>query len=58
MGTDWKRIPLLLAPEMVTQIDDWRRRQQNLPDRNEAIRRLLALALEAEGIITRESSGS
>lgn len=46
MVTEWKRINLLLTPEQVRAIDDWRRQQEDLPDRNEAIRRLLAQALE------------
>jgi len=45
MGTDWKRIQLLLLPEMVERVDEWRRKQKDLPDRNEAIRRLLGAAL-------------
>lgn len=50
MPTDWKRLQLLLSPEMVKRIDDWRRRQEELPDRNDAIRTLLDRQLEAEGI--------
>ena len=50
VGTDWKRIQLLVTPDMVTLIDEWRRRQPDLPDRNEAIRTLLARGLAAEGV--------
>jgi metal-responsive CopG/Arc/MetJ family transcriptional regulator len=50
MATDWKRLQLLLTPEMVAQVDEWRRRQELLPDRNEAIRRLLGMALAAQSI--------
>lgn len=50
MGTEWKRIQLLVTPEMVGWIDDWRRQQKDLPDRNEAIRELLRRQLESEGI--------
>lgn len=49
MGTDWKRIQLLLTDHMVEQIDEWRRQQKELPDRNTAIRILLMRQLEAEG---------
>lgn len=48
MGTDWKRVMLNLEPETVRDIDEWRRKQEDLPDRNEAIRRLLAKALKLE----------
>ncbi|MDF2630578.1 MAG: hypothetical protein K0R39_4409 [Symbiobacteriaceae bacterium] len=54
LGTDWKRIQLLLTPEMVERIDDWRRQQKNLPDRNEAIRILLDKQLASEGIAASE----
>lgn len=34
---------------MITGIDDWRRRQQDMPTRPMAIRRLIAAALRQEG---------
>lgn len=57
MATEWKRVQLLLTPEMVAQVDEWRRRQPDLPDRNEAIRRLLAKALAAEGVAPPQGQG-
>jgi hypothetical protein len=51
MGSDdWKRIQLLVKPEMVEQIDEFRRQQSDLPDRNEAMRRLIDLGLTSVGI--------
>jgi hypothetical protein len=35
-----------LQPDMAKQLDDWRRKQQDLPGRPEAIRRLLGLGLK------------
>lgn len=35
-----------LAPDQVKAIDDWRRKQEDLPGRPEAIRRLVEQALE------------
>jgi hypothetical protein len=39
IGTRW-------APETVKEIDDWRRKQDDLPGRPEAIRRLVDLGLK------------
>lgn len=47
---DWKKITLLMRPDLVTLVDEWRRRQADLPDRNEALRRLVTKGLSAEGI--------
>lgn len=54
VGTDWKRIQLLLTDDLVKLIDEWRRQQQELPDRNTAIRLLLQRQLEAEGLTQTE----
>ena len=35
--------------DFLKSIDDWRRKQPDLPSRSEAIRRLVAMALEASG---------
>jgi hypothetical protein len=35
-----------LQPELAGHLDDWRRAQQDLPPRAEAIRRLVALGLK------------
>ncbi len=37
-----------VQPDMATQIDDWRRKQDDLPGRPEAIRRLVELGLKAK----------
>ncbi len=36
-------------PEMAKQLDDWRRKQDDLPGRPEAIRRLVEIGLRAKG---------
>jgi hypothetical protein len=38
-----------LQPELAAPLDDWRRQQQDLPSRAEAIRRLVELGLKAKG---------
>jgi hypothetical protein len=44
------RISLPMNEEQVKRLDEWRRRQEDLPTRSEAIRRLLDIALDqAEG---------
>jgi len=42
-------VQLLLKPDTVRQIDDWRRNEDDLPSRPEAIRRLLARSLSPTG---------
>jgi hypothetical protein len=37
-----------VQPDMAKQLDDWRRIQDDLPGRPEAIRRLVALSLKAK----------
>lgn len=37
------------SDEFLKRIDDWRRRQPDIPGRAEAIRRLVEIALETEG---------
>jgi hypothetical protein len=48
-----QRIPVMMAIDEVTRIDDWRRNQPSLPSRSEAIRRLIEM-----GLIGSESSRS
>ncbi len=36
------------SKEFLQSVDDWRRQQDDLPSRSEALRRLTALALESE----------
>lgn len=38
-------ITLRLVPDQIDTLDEWRRKQPDLPGRPEAIRRLIALAL-------------
>lgn len=38
-----------IQPDMAKLIDDWRRKQDDLPGRPEAIRRLLTIALKGKG---------
>jgi hypothetical protein len=37
-----------IQPEMAKELDDWRRRQDDLPGRPEAIRRLVELGLKSK----------
>jgi metal-responsive CopG/Arc/MetJ family transcriptional regulator len=53
MRTPKKRAPatgelvgVRVQPDMAKKLDDWRRRQQDIPGRPEAIRRLVEQALE------------
>ena len=41
------RIPVMMAATDVATIDEWRRSQEDLPNRSEAIRRLVELGLKA-----------
>jgi hypothetical protein len=38
-----------VQPDMAKRLDDWRREQDDLPNRPEAIRRLVELGLKAKG---------
>jgi hypothetical protein len=42
------RFELRLTDEGWSRIDEWRRRQPDLPNRTEAVRRLIEIALKAE----------
>jgi metal-responsive CopG/Arc/MetJ family transcriptional regulator len=42
-----QRIPVMMSRDDVAAIDDWRRRQADVPSRSEAIRRLVEPALAA-----------
>jgi hypothetical protein len=37
-----------VQPDMAKQLDDWRRKQEDLPGRPEAIRRLVEIGLKAK----------
>lgn len=41
------RLQMVIAPSQVAEIDAWRKTQDDLPSRSEAIRRLVDLALDA-----------
>jgi hypothetical protein len=43
------RFELRLPPDLGDEIDDWRRKQPDLPPRAEAARRLIVAGLRAEG---------
>ncbi len=43
-----ERVGLVFSPEEVKAIDDWRRKQEELPSRSEAIRRLIKMALKSK----------
>jgi tRNA G37 N-methylase TrmD len=43
------RIPVMMSAGEVAAIDAWRRKQEDLPNRSEAIRRLVELSLKAKG---------
>jgi hypothetical protein len=50
------RFTMILTPELKTAVENWRRIQDEIPSRIEAVRALLELALKAEGIeIEREA---
>jgi hypothetical protein len=42
-----QRLQLVTSKAFVVAVDDWRRKQPDLPSRSEAIRRLVELGLEA-----------
>ena len=42
------RIPIMMSDSDVAAIDAWRRKQEDLPSRSEAIRRLVELGLKAK----------
>jgi hypothetical protein len=52
MKTDEQSTPVMvrLSPVQLKQVDEWRREQDDLPGRPEAIRRLLEVALETPRI--------
>lgn len=55
---EWKHTHLLLTPGLVKAIDQWRKKKEILPDRNQAIRHLLGKALKSEGIDVQEDDES
>ena len=56
--TDTQSIPIMvrLSPDQVRAVDDWRQRQEDLPSRAEAIRRLVDFGIgKALGKLPRAS---
>jgi hypothetical protein len=51
-----QRIPVLMTASEVRQLDAWRRSQDDLPSRGEAVRRLLALGLQGAAPKPRETA--
>lgn len=47
-----QRLQLVIGRSQVRAIDEWRRRQPDLPSRSEAIRRLIDAALNADAAKT------
>ena len=48
MSPKSERFEMRMEPEALARIDDWRRKQTDLPSRAEAIRRLVELGLKAK----------
>jgi metal-responsive CopG/Arc/MetJ family transcriptional regulator len=44
-----RQIMVRLTDELLTAIDEWRRKELDLPTRSEALRRLAIAALKADG---------
>ena len=42
-----QRVPIMLSINELRQLDEWRREQQDLPSRSEAIRRLIQVGMSA-----------
>lgn len=40
------RVTILMSPSELAVLDEWRRKQSDLPNRSEAIRRLIALGVQ------------
>jgi len=47
---------MVISPEEIEQIDRWRREQDDLPSRSEAIRRFIQIALRCEKQRRKESA--
>lgn len=41
-------LQMRVSEEFVRQVDDWRRHQEDIPTRGEAVRRLLLIAFDVE----------
>jgi len=47
-ATTGEPVMVRVQPEMAKLLDDWRRKQEDLPGRPEAIRRLIEIGLKAK----------
>lgn len=43
-----ERLQMRVSPEFLVEVDNWRRKQADIPNRSEAIRRLVELALKGK----------
>ncbi len=48
-ATPGEPVMVRIQPDMAKALDDWRRQQDDLPGRPEAIRRLVEIGLKAKG---------
>lgn len=48
LDDDTKRLNIVVPATWARRVDDWRRRQTDLPNFSEAVRRLVEIALERE----------
>jgi metal-responsive CopG/Arc/MetJ family transcriptional regulator len=47
-NSDSEKFLLVTPASLLERVDEWRRRQPDIPTRSEAIRRLMAYALDAD----------
>lgn len=47
--SETERMQLVIHRSLVNRIDEWRRKSADLPNRSEAVRRLIELGLRHEG---------
>jgi uncharacterized protein len=43
-----ERMQLVISPEELAAIDDWRRKQPDIPNRSEAVRRLVRKGMDSK----------
>jgi hypothetical protein len=48
LDDDIKRLNLIMPTALTRKVDDWRGRQDDVPNFSEAVRRLLEIAIESE----------
>ena len=48
LAAETKRLNMVVPSAWARKVDDWRRRQPQLPNFSEAVRRLVELALDGE----------